>query len=519
MSDGSWINDVKGNPWKGITVFGTIALGESLKHHSHLLDTKTKELWIARLRKACDFLYNFITEDISNINYPLCSSYAFALGGKLLNEPKFIAKGKEFAHLFFKYLTPENNFVYGELKPKTQSHRGYWPVDLSYNVEETLPMLTMYGLEMKDEELLNAVAKSWKTHIEFMLPDGGWDDSFGTRNHKWTYWGSRNSDGCQAGLALLSDRDPVFAEAAYRNGKMLEKCTYNGILYGGPDYKSHNVQPCIHHTFSHAKSLATILNDKKFKNQPFIRLKLPRERIYNLKSFNDVGTHLISIGKWRATVTCNDSEYKVSPHASGGSISLLWHTDLGLLLTDSLFPELKLREPTNMQKNSDNLQLLLTPRLEMMIDNIVYRSSRDLGAIMKVRNVNGEVQVSVQCKLVSFELTDTPDNVASFQLDYIFNDSGIEINATVLQVPKHDSLAFFLPVVSTKDEQVNLASSHKMIITKKAGVLKITSNSELKLLKGDKNRVFSQSPGVEAIPLKIEWNTKNNSNLNIKIYI
>ena len=299
---------------------------------------------------------------------------------------------------------------------------------------------------------------------------------------------------------------------------MLEKCTYNGILYGGPDYISNNVQPCIHHTFSHAKSLATVLNDKKFKNQSFNRLKLPRERIYNLKSFNDVGTHLISTGKWRATVTCNDSEYKVSPHASGGSISLLWHSDLGLLLTDSLFPELKLREPTNMQKNSDNLQLLLTPRLEMMIDNIVYRSSRDLGATVKVRNLNGEVRISVQCKLVSFDLTDIPERAASFQLDYIFNDSGIEINATALQVPKHDSLAFFLPVVSTKDEQVKLASLHQMIVTKKTGEFKITTSGELILLKGDKNRVFSQSPGVEAIPLKIEWNTTSNAKLNIKMF-
>jgi len=48
---------------------------------------------------------------------------------------------------------------------------------------------------------------------------------------------------------------------------------------------------------------------------------LPKERITGLKTFNDIGTHLISVGKWRATVTCNDTEYKVSPHSSGGSIS------------------------------------------------------------------------------------------------------------------------------------------------------------------------------------------------------
>jgi hypothetical protein len=519
MPDGSWINE-KDNPWKGTTVFGAIALGESLKHHSHLLDAKTRESWMERLRKACDFLYGFMTKETSNINYPLCSSYAFALGGKLLNEPKFIDKGREMAYVLYDYLTPENKFIYGELRPRTQCPRGYWPVDLSYNVEETLPMLVMYGLEMQDEEFLKTVAGSWKTHLEFMLPDGGWDDTFGTRNHKWTYWGSRNSDGCQAGLALLADRYPMFAEAAYRNGQLLEKCTHNGILYGGPHYVSHGVPPCIHHTFAHSKSLAAILNDKNIREQPFVRTELPREKIAGLKTFNDIGTHLISAGKWRATITGNDCEYKVSPHASGGSLSLLYHTDMGLLLTDSLFPELRLREAGNMQENNDALQLLLTPRLEMLIDNVVYRSSRDLGAIIKTKELNDEIRVSVQCKLVSNELNDTPGGAASLQINYLFKDSGIEINVRANHVPEHDALAFFLPVVSSNDEQVNLISSNNMTVNKKGGDLKIATSGKLNILKSDdknQDRVFSHAPGVEAIPLKIEWDVKNLSKLNIKI--
>lgn len=517
MPDGSWVNDVKGNHWKGITVFGTIALGESLKHHSHLLDAKTREQWIRRLRKACDFLYDFITVDVSNINYPLCASYAFALGGKLLNEQKLTDKAKEFAHVFFKYRSPENKFVYGELKPKTQSSRGFWPVDLSYNVEETLPMLTLYGLEMEDEELLQAVTETWETHLEFMLPDGGWDDSFGTRNHKWTYWGSRNSDGCQAGLALLGSRNPVFAEAAFRNAKMLEKCTHEGILYGGPDYVLHGVPPCIHHTFAHAKSLATILNDKSTKEHAFLRSKLPREKISGLKTFNDIGTYLISAGKWRATVTSNDCAYKVSPHASGGSLSLLYHTDMGLLLTDSLFPELNLRERTNMQVNHDDLQLLLTPRLEMQIDGVPYRSSSDQGATITANESNGEIRIAVKGKLLSNEWTGTPGSEAAFHMDYLFKDSGIEINAVINHAPKYDTLVFFLPVVSTKEEKYNLLSIHKMAVHKKSGVLKIETSGKLNILKGNNGRVFSQSPGVEAIPLKIDWDTQVIPKLSILI--
>lgn len=515
MPDGSWINDIQ-NPWKGTTVFGTVALGEALKHHAHLLDPKTHELWLERLKKACGFLYGFITVDTSNINYPLSTAYAFALGGTLLGEPKFTRKGKEFAHLLYEYLTPQDHFIYGELRPRTRCPLGYWPVDLSYNVEETLPNLTMYAFEMQDGELLKTLIRSWKTHIEFMLPDGGWDDTFGTRNHKWTYWGSRNSDGCQAGLALLYKHDPVFAEAAYRNGQLLEKCTHKGLLYGGPHYVSHGIPPCVHHTFAHAKSLATILNHKSIRQSPFTRTQLPREKINGLKNFSEIGTRLISVGKWRGTVTANDCEYKNSPHASGGSLSLLYHTDLGLLLTDSLFPELRLREASNQQVNNDSLQLLLTPRLEMTMNDVIYRSSRDLGAKVSSKEIDGGIQVSVHCNLVSFDRVNPPGGIASFQLKYLFQEQGIEIIAEPIQIPEYDSLAFFLPVVSRNNERVS-SSENKLSVHKGNGDLQVASTGKLLILEGDKDRVFSHSPGVEAIPLKIEWDTTKQAKLYINL--
>ena len=82
--------------------------------------------------------------------------------------------------------------------------------------------------------MLSKVVASMKTHLEFMLPDGGWDNSFGTRNYKWTWWGSRTTGGCQPAYALLADRDPNFIEAAIRNTKLLDECTVNGVLMGGP---------------------------------------------------------------------------------------------------------------------------------------------------------------------------------------------------------------------------------------------------------------------------------------------
>lgn len=77
---------------------------------------------------------------------------------------------------------------------------------MGYNVEETIPSLVGYALITGDKEALDIMEKTMKVQIEFMLPDGAWDNSWGTRNFKWTYWGSRTSDGCQAGFAALASR-------------------------------------------------------------------------------------------------------------------------------------------------------------------------------------------------------------------------------------------------------------------------------------------------------------------------
>lgn len=52
--------------------------------------------------------------------------------------------------------------------------------------------MVYYALMAKDTDLLTLVDRSMATHLEFMLPDGAWDNSWGTRSFKWTYWGGRH---------------------------------------------------------------------------------------------------------------------------------------------------------------------------------------------------------------------------------------------------------------------------------------------------------------------------------------
>src|SRR5258707_5481866 len=86
-------------------------------------------------------------------------------------------------------------------------------------------------------------------------------------------------------------------------------CTYNGLLYGGPDYFSHGDLPCIHHTFTHAKALATVLDRGDPSLVSTERKRLPRDEAYGIKTFPEIGTRLAAIGEWRATVTEYDWEY------------------------------------------------------------------------------------------------------------------------------------------------------------------------------------------------------------------
>src|SRR5439155_12202788 len=127
-------------------------------------------------------------------------------------------------------------------------------------------------------------------------------------NYKWTYWGSRTSDGCQTAYALLADRDPAFATAALRNTQLLRACTRDGLLHGGPHFAGRRVPPCVHHTFCHAKALATVLDHPQ--PRAVHAGPLPRESAAGVRRVPDLDLVLVARGPWRATVSGYDWLYK-----------------------------------------------------------------------------------------------------------------------------------------------------------------------------------------------------------------
>ena len=511
-ADGSWVNDVTLSSWQGITVFHSIALAEALHHHGELLDAATRKQWMERLARAAKFLDGFITSETGNINYPVTASYCFALCGQVLGEAKYTERGRALAHQSLEHFTA-NGFLAGEGHPlNAVTAKGCRAVDLGYNVEESLPALAMYSVLTEDKVVMEQTVKALRTHMEFMLPDGAWDNSWGTRNYKWSWWGSRTSDGCHPAYVLLADHDPKFREVARRNLELMAACTHEGLLYGGPDYFRHGDLPCIHHTFTHAKALATVLDRGGALLEATERVALPRDEAYGLKSFPEIGTRLAAVGDWRATVTENDFEYveqvqagggQGGGHATGGALTMLYHQALGPILTASM-TEYKLIEISNQQVVRGGPTMALTPRIELVLgpgSGGTYTSLSDLEAKVTASEVGGEVGFEARGRLLTAIHKPVPGGEVRYSLKYNLSASGVEIVARVDGVNVAGPVKFILPVISRSGEAVVQPDAGTVRITKAKGTLVVKTYGAFEAVPAE--RTFNLVPGFECLALAV----------------
>lgn len=505
QTDGSWINDVTLSSWKGITVFHAIALAEALHHHGALLDAATRSQWTNRLAAAARFLDGYITIETGNINYPVTSALAFTLCAQVLGEHRYFDRGRQMAHAVMEFFTP-SGILFGEGHPQGRlSPKGCRPVDLGYNVEESLPSLAMYAVLANDTPVRDQVLAATRTALEFMLPDGAWDNSWGTRNYKWSYWGSRTTDGCHPGFLLLAQYEPRLKEAALRNLQLMSACTHEGLLYGGPDYCVHGDFPCIHHTFTHAKALATVL-DRCTDPLPSARLTLPRDESYGLRSFPVIDTHLAAVGPWRATVTAYDCAYEenVAPghrggHVSGGSLSMLFHQRLGPVLAASM-TRYEAIEISNQQAYRDAAHMPLTPRIELEVAGQRYASDTDYAANLVAQAVEGQTIFQVQGRLLNASRESLPGAVG-YTLRYSVAASGVEITASVEESAPAGA-RFILPVIARANDSAEQPNATTVRMQKPRGQLVIrTSGAPFAAI--PTQRMFNLVPGFECVPLII----------------
>ena len=506
QADGSFLNENYVGAWKGITCFSALSLGEALRHHGEHLTPEIRQIWLERLRYAADFLLDWMDFETGDINYPISTAAALALAWALLGDEKYRKRARELAYFGLEHFTA-NGLLWGE-GPRAKddlSPRGLRPIDVGYNVEESLPNLALYGELMGDERVLEAVAVSLRAHLPYLMPDGGWDAGWCSRQYKWTYWGSRTSDGCAFGFATLQERDPQFSTAAALNLRLLAACTHEGLLFGGPHLHSRGIKPCIHHTFCHAKGLAAAL-DIGFSGEGHSALEKPADGV---REWSEAAVFQVVCGDWRASVTANDLPHssKRGGTPSGGALSLLWHAKTGPLCVASMNDYVRY-EGDNMQKaQSEAEKFVLTPRLEFQRDDALFSSLHDSAAHIEWREEAGIFEI-----VATGELKNPPGLAADakYRLAYRFSPSNFELDISCAL----RGVRLILPLVSPKGEafwiQGNTCEIHKPNATVRAQI----EGGQWENLAPE--RVFNFVPGFEALPLTAILNGETRISLAIQ---
>jgi hypothetical protein len=521
QDNGAWTVIRNPKSWKGITIFGAIALAEALHYHGHVLDEATRKAWTVRLEKAGQYVYDTFTIDFTNINYPGTAVYGLDVIGEVVNREDFKTKSKVLAQQVKAYFTPNEGLLFGECKKSSSklSEKGLHGVDLGYNVEETLNSLVMYALKKNDKELLEILTKSLNSHLEFMLPDGAWDNSWGNRMYKWSYWGSRTCDGSQPAFGMMANINPAFGTAAVKNTELLQRCTADGLIHGGPGFIEAGIPPCVHHTFTHAKPLAALLDHWDHLPEINSNTNLPRTTADGVKHFKDLEVYLFARGPWRGTVSAYDAEYHYKEdyrQASGGALGVLYHDKVGLLCAASM-AEYALVEKNN-QQPQPNKDICLTPRVEVFKDDVWYTNLYDLPATVTSEDADGTISLIADVKLKNVDRKEVEGTASAFDIIYKCSTDKTEIRVSTGQDIETQT-AFVLPIVSPNKEVVTKISDTEMTIQKLEGLVTITANVPLKIKDMEGSRTFNMVPGVEAIPIEAYFDTEKKQDLEISISV
>ena len=442
-ADGGYYNDAN-SQWKGTTVFYAIALHDALIFHGGLLTGEEKQEWEARISAMGDWLYkNLAPGDTAYLNYYAANACAMALLGRYFGREDWLALAPKLANLCLSHVT-ESGLLYGEAYPHgKRSHKGCAAVDIGYNAEETLPCLLRYAETAGDEAALRTVKTLFRTQLDWMLPDGAWDNSLGTRSFKWTWWGGRTTDGCLDALFRLGKDDPVFAEAALRRLELLRRCTENGLLYGGPDLAEQREPACVHHTFCRAKTLTAVLNGEL---PDFERTALPCETADGLFEFPELGAYRLIRDGWIADVTANDFTNRKGWHASGGAISLLWRRDCGPVIAVGM-ADYTINEPFNQQQTTDTAaHRSPCPRIEAVVDGKRWAQHYDHAAHLTAKEEKNALKVHADAYLCDEEHRHK-EAAGSCALEYTLTKQALNVRGRVSPALA-DHAVYVLPLIA-----------------------------------------------------------------------
>ncbi len=492
--DGAYAND-PGDGWFGTTEFALIALSRALLAGGDALPAARRDRWIGIVRRQAAWARAWLAppDARANVNYRAAHALAMELAARVLGDADgaLRASGAAQARRALSLVAPEDGLLAGECHPLDRvSPRGFRGVDVGYNLEETLPALVEWAALAGDAAALDAALRCARAHLPFLLPDGAIDDSFGSRAHKWSYWGSRTSDGVLPLLAALARRGD--ATAAARIPAVLglyRRCTTReGLLAGGPHYEAAGEPPCLHHSLSHLGSLAVFLDGPRSQGAG-LRCD-PDPESDGLVQFRSCGAHVAEIGPWRATFSENDLRFhdRGDESVGGGCLSLLWHRALGPLCAATM-ARYATPEPNNMQRSrTDPATRCLTPRVETPDGAFLSVCAHD--ARVSVREEGGAAVAEAGGVLRDLDGAPGP----AFSLRHRLAPDGLGIRARC-EAPAR----LVLPVAALPDEAVSLEPDGRAAtVAKRGGALRLRASRPLAILPSARpdGRAFCPVPGL-----------------------
>lgn len=507
--DGAYLNDPNMG-WRGTTVFSLAALGRVLERWGDKLDAETRAAWLAVLRRQIDWCRHWMEDPhlVVNVNYRAGYALGMELASRVLKDERLRRSGETQAQRVLKCIA-EDGLLYGEAKPYDLiSPRGLRGVDIGYSVEETLPAMLEWAEFRGDSAALEKLLDCAQTHLWFILPDGGLDNSFGSRAYKWTYWGSRTADGILPMLTILARHNRQGARtAAERTLVLYARCTTgNGLLAGGIGYADAGEPTCIHHTFCHLKTLPFFLEEplSSSGDEP-----LPVDSSFGVKRFPTCGATLVGVGAWRASFSENDVYFVDDNGKStgGGSLTLLYHRQIGPLFAASM-PAWSVVERMSMQEQTkDDVTRCLTPRLTCGDYMSVYDDAVDFAI--------SEESGSVTATAIG-TLTDRADRRlenGGFKLVWQIDEQVVSIRAEAFTAMK-----LVVPVLADGESRVELTDS-TATVTRKKGRVKLAASAPLNWTRSVRANGLAFSPQTGFLAAELSLSVAPNKPVSVRLTV
>jgi hypothetical protein len=470
--DGAYVNGPN-LTWRGTTSFIQAAIGRVLLRYGDRLDEATRAEWRGMFDRQTAWLHKWMDDPATSVNvnyhagFALSMEIAYAVDGNAAHR----TSGDRAAKRVLACIA-DDGLLFGEMNPMDRTTaRGCRGVDVGYNMEETLPSMLEWAERRGDSAALDRIVRCGEAHLAFVLPDGAIDNSFGSRAYKWTYWGSRTSDGALPLYIALARRGvPGAQKAAQTTLALYRRCTdpASGLLMGGLCQAAAGEPPCVHHTFCHLKTLPETVEELKPSGE---LTALPCDSPFGLKRFTTTDVAIARVGPWRATASASDAYLREGANlaADGGSLTLLWHSDVGPVFASSI-AKWKIVEKMNMQEQRhDDVTRSFTPRLETADGE--YRSVYDdKVAFLSEQLDDGSVRFGAKGTLRNGDRKAAEN--AGFSLDWTVSMDGVKA------VAKCDRAAtFVVPVLVLPGDSVSVEGRVAKVV-KTGGTIELKASRD-----------------------------------------